>query len=103
MAEKIVNYTAEQTSEIVSRFVAGETKEALALAFGKSVRSITAKLSREGVYKAASKEKAEARVTKAELITKIAFAAGVEEEVLESLEKATSVALKAVLAAIEAE
>lgn len=51
MAEKTVNYTPEQTAVLVSRYVDDKmTVEALAEQFGKSVRSIVAKLSREGVY-----------------------------------------------------
>lgn len=52
-AEKIVNYTPEQTSELVSAYTANpveETVKAFAEKFGKSTRSIIAKLSREGVY-----------------------------------------------------
>ena len=50
MAEKTVNYTAEQTAVLVSRYVDEKLSvEAIAQEFGKSVRSIVAKLSREGV------------------------------------------------------
>ena len=48
-----VNYTVEQTAEMVSTYVAKPEKatvEALALKMGKSVRSVVAKLSREKVY-----------------------------------------------------
>ena len=48
---KSVNYTAEQTAKIVADYAAGVTTEAIANELGKSVRSIVAKLSREGVYK----------------------------------------------------
>lgn len=51
---KAPNYTPEQTIAIVSAYVADSTPatvEALAQQFGKTVRSIIAKLSREGVYK----------------------------------------------------
>ena len=51
MAAKTVNYTAEQTAEILSGYMLGETVESLADRMGKSTRSIVAKLSREGVYK----------------------------------------------------
>jgi len=54
MAEKTVNYTAEQTLTIVTEYSANPTKETvekLALELGKSTRSIVAKLSREGIYK----------------------------------------------------
>ena len=50
-AKKATNYTAEQTFEIITAYQSGETVEALAERFQKSVRSIVAKLSREGVYK----------------------------------------------------
>lgn len=54
MTEKTVNYTAEQTATIVAAYVAAPTPatvEAMSLQFGKTVKSIVAKLSREGVYK----------------------------------------------------
>lgn len=47
-----VNYTPEQTAAVVSGYTNGMTVEILAADMGKSVRSIIAKLSREGVYKA---------------------------------------------------
>jgi hypothetical protein len=53
---KVINYTAEQTAEMVSAYTAKPEKatvEALALKLGKSVKSIVAKLVREKVYKKA--------------------------------------------------
>lgn len=50
MAEKTVNYTPEQTAQVVADYTAGVPVEQIAEALGKSVRSIVAKLSREGVY-----------------------------------------------------
>lgn len=50
MAEKTVNYTPEQTAQVVADYSAGVPVEQIAETFGKSVRSIVAKLSREGVY-----------------------------------------------------
>lgn len=50
--EKTINYTPEMTAEIISAYVAGETVENIAARIGKTTRSIVAKLSREGVYKA---------------------------------------------------
>lgn len=98
MTEKavVVNYTAEQTAEVVTRYQAGETVEAIALAVGHSVRSVIAKLSREKVYVAKQKTPV-ARVTKAVLIAAIAAKVGASEEALESLEKATASALALVL------
>lgn len=98
---KVVNYTAEQTAEIVFRYNAGEAVEQIAESFGKSVRSIVAKLSREGVYVAKAKSKAEARVKKDELVAKIAEAIGADEADLDSLEKATAKALQLVLNAVK--
>jgi hypothetical protein len=103
MTEKTVNYTAEVTAQIVADYNAGESIEAIAAKVGKTTRSVVAKLSREGVYKAkAAVVKAEARVKKDELVAQIAAAAGVEQEVLDSLEKATAEALKVVLKAVTA-
>ena len=50
MAEKTVNYTAEQTAKLIEAYKGGETVENLAVTFGKTARSIIAKLSRENVY-----------------------------------------------------
>jgi hypothetical protein len=49
---KIVNYTAEQTAQAIQQYQLGATVETIATLLGKSTRSIVAKLSREGVYKA---------------------------------------------------
>jgi len=51
---KAPNYTDEQAAELVAAYSAApnaQTVETFALKFGRSVRSITAKLVREGVYK----------------------------------------------------
>lgn len=98
--QKTVNYTAEQTAEIVSRFQAGETPAELAAFTGRSVRSIVAKLSREGVYTAKAKAKGEARVKKADLVAQIAAKLGVAEIEVESLEKATHNALELIAKAL---
>ncbi len=50
MAEKTVNYTPEQTAQIVSAYKAGTAIETIAENMGRTTRSIIAKLSREGVY-----------------------------------------------------
>ena len=88
-----VNYTPEMTQEMVSAYVLEPTKatvEALATQFGKTARSVVAKLSREGVYvKATPVKNVEKRVTKAEQIEALATKMGVPSEKLESLEKAT--------------
>ena len=85
--ETNTNYSAEMTADVVARYVAGETVEAIATAVGKSTRSVVAKLSREGVYKSKAKAKTEVRVTKDELVSRIAEHIGVAEETIDSLEK----------------
>ena len=51
MAEKVVNYTPEQTAKMVADYAQGVTVESIAESLGKTVRSVVAKLSREGVYR----------------------------------------------------
>ena len=51
MAEKVVNYTPEQTVKMLADYANGMTTEAIAEGLGKTVRSVVAKLSREGVYR----------------------------------------------------
>jgi len=96
---KVENYSAEVTKELVDRYVAGETVETLATAYGKSVKSVVAKLVREKVYKAKEATKAK-RVTKADLVTKVATDLGVSRAVLETLEKASHEALEALDVAV---
>ena len=92
------NYTPAQTLELVAGYQAGETVEALAQRMGKTTRSIVAKLSREGVYRAKSRATGVARVKKAELVDKLALACGVAPEIFESLEKANHEVLEALVA-----
>jgi molybdopterin converting factor small subunit len=70
-AAKRVNYTEEQTADLIQRYQAGESVESLAESIGKAVRSVRAKLVREGVYIAAEKPKGAKREegpTKKELL-----------------------------------
>jgi serine phosphatase RsbU (regulator of sigma subunit) len=101
-ATKTVNYTPEMTLDIVNSYQAGEAVESIATRLEKSPRSIVAKLSREGVYKAKTKAKGEQAPRKAELITEIAHAIGTNEELIESLEKATRDALELIARAVRA-
>jgi len=98
--EKTTNYTPEQTAQAVSSYQAGVAVEQIALGLGKSVRSVVAKLSREGVYVAKGKTTGVTRVTKADLVGAIASKAGVPVAVVASLEKASAEALQAVFAAM---
>ncbi|MBZ5782159.1 hypothetical protein, partial [Klebsiella aerogenes] len=47
---KNINYTPEQTAQIIADYQAGKSVETIADNLGKTVRSIVAKLSREKVY-----------------------------------------------------
>ena len=94
------NYTPEMTVQIVEAYKSGQTAEQIAKETGKSTRSIVAKLAREGVYQAKTKTKNVQTVRKAELITEIAFAIGTNEELIESLEKATKEALELIARAV---
>ena len=105
MAEKIVNYTEDQTTMMVSEYTANPSRatvEALAITFGKSVRSIVAKLSREGVY-----VKAERTTKTGEPIQKkdatadaIGAVLSLTEAETESLTKANKTALVKIFSAL---
>ena len=97
--EKQVNYTEAQVAQIVEAYTSGVTVEAIAEQFGKSVKSIVAKLAQQKVYKAKAAIKAH-RVTKADMIARIAEALAIEGQVLSSLEKASAEALQALVAKV---
>ena len=98
MTNQTVNYTPEQTAQLVANYKAGATVETLATMFGKTTRSVVAKLSREGVYTPKSKASGVARVKKSELVDAIANRVGVAPETFDSLEKANHEVLEAILA-----
>lgn len=99
---KSVNYTAEQTAQIVADYQAGVTTEAIAEKLGKTVRSVVAKLSREGVYKA----KTYVSKTGASVVKKDAHADAIgailkmSENEIESLTKANKTALEKIFGAL---
>lgn len=99
MTDKIVNYTPEQTKDLVAKYQSGMPVEMIARELGKTTRSVVAKLSREGVYVAKTKL-TQPRVKKADLVDKLAQACGVQAEVFESLEKANLEVLEALLARV---
>ena len=105
MTAKTVNYTPEQTAKMVADYQAGVTVESMAEALGKSVRSIVAKLSREGVYqKNVYKTKTgEAVVKKDAWADYIGEALGLSEADTESLTKANKTALAKIADFIKAE
>lgn len=102
MTSKSVNYTPEQTAKIVADYQAGATVENMAAELNKSVRSIVAKLSREGVYKA----KVYTTKTGAPVVKKDAHADAIgailklTENEIESLTKANKTALEKIFSAL---
>ena len=105
MSAKTLNYTPEQTVQMVADYQAGMTVETLALNLGKSARSIVAKLSREKVYqkKAYVTKSGETTVKKDEVSDYIGQALGLNEVDVTSLTKANKTALKAIADFIRAE
>ena len=99
---KTVNYTPEQSTKMVADYVAGVTVETIAENLGKTVRSVVAKLSREGVYKA----KTYVSKTGAAVVKKDAHADAIgailklSEAETESLTKANKTALEKIFQAL---
>ncbi len=102
MTEKNVNYTPEMTELVVTRYRAGTNEEErtqilqeLSAETGKQVKSLVAKLVREGCYiKKVYKKKDKSDVeTKDKIVATIATAMDVTEAQLNGLEKATKPAL----------
>lgn len=92
---KAVNYTAEQETQASKMYQAGDTVEAIAITLGKSVRSVVAKLSNLGVYKAKARSAADVKVTKADLIATIEGRYAVDAGTFADMEKLTKATLLA--------
>ena len=99
---KAVNYTPEQTAEMVSEYQAGTAVEAIALSMGKSVRSVVAKLSREKVYvaKTYTTKTGETVAKKDAVADAIGAVLKLTEAETESLTKANKTALSKIFAAL---
>jgi hypothetical protein len=99
---KSVNYTAEQTAQIVADYQAGVTTEQIAEKLGKSVRSIVAKLSREGVYKKKEykTKTGQAVVKKDAHADAIGAILKLTENEIDSLTKANKTALEKIFSAL---
>jgi hypothetical protein len=100
-----VNYTAEQTAKMAADYSANpsrETIEALALAMGKSARSIIAKLSREKVYVKPERttKTGQPVVKKDELIDKLMSLAGLTEAEATSMTHSNKTALNKLIKAL---
>jgi len=104
MAETIrpKNYTDEMVAEMHELYTANPTRETvdiIANNFGKSVRSVIAKLSREGIYVSQPRvtKTGEPVVRKAELVAQVEEHFGIE---LPTLVKASKADLQTLLDAI---
>lgn len=100
MSEKAVNYTPEQVAQMLDGYSKGVPVESIAATLGKSVRSVVAKLSREGVYRKKEyvSKTGERPVRKDETADKIGALAGLSEGEIDSLTKANKTALAKILA-----
>lgn len=104
---KVLNYTPEQTAQLIAAYVASPTADTVAMLaekFGKTVRSVVAKLSREKVYVAktyVSKTGAPV-VKKDETADQIGALLNLTEADVTSLAKANKTALLKVLEAAQA-
>ncbi len=102
-----VNYTEIQASELVSAYndkPTMETVEKYAVKFGKSVKSIIAKLSREGVYKKKEyvTKNGEKAVKKDEIATAFQKQFDLTDAEADSLTKANKSALVKIMTAFVA-
>ena len=102
---KVVNYTPGQEAELVAAYKANPTKETVAEfaeKFGKTARSVIAKLSRSGVYEKAKPvtKTGEAIVAKDETANAIGAVLNLSEGEVTSLAKANKTALTKVFAAL---
>ena len=102
MADKTVNYTPEQTSEVLALYAAGTDVAEIAERFGKTARSIIAKLSREGVYqkKTYTTKTGEAVQKKDQTADAIGAILRMTEAEIESLSKANKTALRKIFDAL---
>ena len=100
--EKIANYTPEMTAKIVADYTSGVTVEQIAESVGKTVRSIVAKLSREGVYvkKEYKTKTGEKPVKKDSMADAIGAVLNLSEGEIDSLAKANKSALNKIFAAL---
>ena len=109
MNAKVENYTAEMTTSLVEAYKNATTAEErvavvahYAEAFGKTVNSIRAKLTREKVYVAKTyvNKNGVKPVKKDAIVEKIASKIGLSADVCDSLEKVNKPVLIAILRAL---
>lgn len=103
MADEKVNYTDEMVAEMTKRYLANPGRsvvEEIAKDFGKSFRSVVAKLSREGVYQAEPRVSKDGSpvIRKEQLVETIESQLGIS---VPSLVKASKLDLKKVVESLE--
>lgn len=94
-----MNYTKEQTRYMIDEYIKEPTRETvqkLAIELNKSVKSVTGKLAREGVYRREiyKTKTGEDPVTKLEIVQTICEKLDAESNKLAGLEKAPKLVLK---------
>lgn len=101
-AEKVANYTPEMTETIKADYLAGVSVAEIAEKVGKTTRSVIAKLSKEGVYKAKEykTKTGEKPVKKDATADAIGAILGLSEGEADSLAKANKTALVKIFAAL---
>lgn len=99
---KTVNYTPEMTSALIEAYKSGSPVAELAEKFGKTARSIVAKLSREGVYEAKTyvSKTGEKPIKKDSVADAIGKILGLSDGEADSLAKANKTALKKIFDAL---
>jgi len=90
---KAVKYTPEQETQLIDQYQAGMSLDEIATMFGKSVKSVVAKLAGLGIYKAKTSKPAKHTVTKADLVALIEGRYAVEPGTLAEMEKLTKATL----------
>lgn len=92
---KTVNYTPEMVETIKAAYAAGTANEKIAEMVGKTIRSVVAKLTKEGVYKAKAyvSKTGEKPVKKDAHADAIGAVLNLSEGEIESLTKANKTAL----------
>jgi hypothetical protein len=108
VATVTAKFTDAETARVVEAYRANPTADtvaALALEFGRSIKSITGKLVAEKVYvsKAAVKAEGVKRETKADVLARVETRLGLDAGTLASLDKGSLDALRALDAAIAAD
>jgi len=96
--EKTVNYTEAQTAEVLAQYAAGSTVEQIATAVGRTVRSITMKLVKEGVYQKKVKASTAGQLTKTDMAAAIAARYSMNDAAEKDLEKLTKATLVQLMA-----